>query len=60
MRYLTDIVLISDILNFTNIALAWGDICEDRAGCIGCPPGNCWVCASIGDIVCYKPAPYPV
>jgi hypothetical protein len=41
-----------------SVTYALADRCEDEAGCPGCPPGNCWVCASIpGGVTCYKPAP---
>jgi hypothetical protein len=35
-----------------------GDRCEDEARCPGCPPGHCWICATLPDgIQCYKPEP---
>ncbi len=55
------LVVIFLAISFINILLADvpGDFCEDTLGCIGCPPSNCWICGSVGSIVCYKPAPYP-
>lgn len=36
-----------------------GDVCTAQCGCLGCPPGQCWVCCAIGSITCFKIAPGP-
>jgi hypothetical protein len=54
------VILIGAVIGIKSIAYSASDICTTECGCLGCPPGQCWVCCTIGsNITCYKTAPKP-